>query len=510
MSVHAQLLQQDFQSSTTVANYVSATPNNGQFNAISTSGASTTVTINTTGSNNVLRYNRAGGNAGSFSRTTDFANPTTLMYRFDLAVGGTAAATTAAVFQVGSGFGTANSSESNANTYARFAINTTTTPGTFTLRDVTGGTNSVSLTGTQVILWVLNNSGATQTYTSPLGTDATVANDKADIWAGTTLLFDDIDVQTATQTMTDLKFAYSAGSGTIDVDNFLIDPIPPTTTTTAATGVASSSFTANWTAVTGVTGYRLDVSMAADFSTFVSGYQNLYVAGAATNSYSVTGLSQGTTYYYRVRSASQYTVGEFAGGNSNVQTQATGTGAPLPVKLSTFKGVQTSGGIELQWTNLTESDVARYIVERSVDGRSFTSLSTVQARNAGGAASYTQLDGAPVAGTNFYRLQVVELSGRVSYSGIVRITPGSTGGVLDIYPNPLQGNVLGLQAGNLPKGNYTVKIYSSIGQVVESKSLNHPGGSFSQTILLSTLKGGVYTLYLSGAGSNLQKQFVVK
>ena len=512
LSVNAQLLQQDFQSSTTVASYVNATaPNNAQFNSISTSGTSTTVSIATTGTNNALRFNRNGGNAGSFSRTTDFANPNTLMYRLDLSVNGTVAATSAATFQVGSGFGTANTAESNANTYARFAVNVIANSTNFMLRDITNGVNSATLSGTQTILWVLNNSGATQTYASPLGADASVANDKADIWAGTTLLFDDVDVQTATQTMTDLKFAFSSGSAAIDVDNFLIDPIPATTAATAATGVQATAFTANWTPVAGVTGYRLDVSMAADFSSFVTGYQNLYVAGGTTSSYTVTGLSQGTTYYYRVRSASQYTVGEFASGNSNVQTQATGTGAPLPVKLASFKGAQTSGGIELQWSNLTESDVARYVVERSTDGRSFTTVATVSSvRNSGGAANYTQLDAAPVQGTNYYRLQIAELSGKVSYSGIVRITLGSTGGALDIYPNPLQGNVLGLQAGNLLKGNYSVKIISALGQVVDTKTLNHTGGSFSQTILLNTLKSGVYTLYLSGPSGSLQKQFIVR
>ena len=37
----------------------------------------------------------------------------------------------------------------------------------------------------------------------------------------------------------------------------------------------------------------------------------------------VTGLSANTTYYYRVRGASQYTVGEFAGGNSVAQNLTT-------------------------------------------------------------------------------------------------------------------------------------------------------------------------------------------
>lgn len=71
--------------------------------------------------------------------------------------------------------------------------------------------------------------------------------------------------------------------------------------TSAATSITNSSFTANWSAPTTgtVTNYVLDVSTSSNFSTFVSGYNGLNV-GTST-SYSVTGLSANTAYYYRVR-----------------------------------------------------------------------------------------------------------------------------------------------------------------------------------------------------------------
>ena len=67
----------------------------------------------------------------------------------------------------------------------------------------------------------------------------------------------------------------------------------------SATNVAFSSFTANWTSVSGATDYRLDVATDSSFINYVSGYQNLSV-GNMTN-FPVTGLSAHTTYYYRVR-----------------------------------------------------------------------------------------------------------------------------------------------------------------------------------------------------------------
>jgi hypothetical protein len=60
-----------------------------------------------------------------------------------------------------------------------------------------------------------------------------------------------------------------------------------------------SSFMATWPNVTGAKGYLLDVSASSSFNSFVNGYHDLDVGGATGRV--VTGLSQGTTYYYRVR-----------------------------------------------------------------------------------------------------------------------------------------------------------------------------------------------------------------
>ena len=67
----------------------------------------------------------------------------------------------------------------------------------------------------------------------------------------------------------------------------------------AATNVKTTSFTANWSGVTGATSYQLDVSTSNTFSSFVTGFQNRNV-GTVT-SFNVTGLTTKTTYFYRVR-----------------------------------------------------------------------------------------------------------------------------------------------------------------------------------------------------------------
>lgn len=232
------IFSQDFSSSATVSSYASASsPSSGQFNAISTSGSGTVVSI----SSGALSFARSGSNAGAFSRTTDFSpTPIAILYKFDVSVTGNSAATTnVAAFQVGSGFGTTNSAEANANVHSRVGVNFTSTVGSFSLRNIGSGTNSSNLSGTQTLRWYINNTGSSMNYTGPDSSTYSLANDTAQLWAGNARIFASISATTPSQSLTDLKFAFSDGSGTILIDNISISAIPePSSFAVIASGFA--------------------------------------------------------------------------------------------------------------------------------------------------------------------------------------------------------------------------------------------------------------------------------
>src|SRR5262245_18195092 len=72
-------------------------------------------------------------------------------------------------------------------------------------------------------------------------------------------------------------------------ENKIVPPPPPT----------RSSFMATWPNASDAKGYLLDVSTSSSFNRFVDGYHDLDIVDATERV--VTGLSHGTTYYYRVR-----------------------------------------------------------------------------------------------------------------------------------------------------------------------------------------------------------------
>jgi len=132
-------------------------------------------------------------------------------------------------------------------------------------------------------------------------------------------------------------------------------------TATAATIVTTSGFTAHWTSVTGATSYRLDVSTSSTFGSYVTGYQNLGVGSVTSRS--VTGLSAGRSYYYRVRAHNTAATS----GNSNVISVATVPAAPTA---STATNVTTSG-FTAHWTSVTGATSYRLDVSTSITFGSF-------------------------------------------------------------------------------------------------------------------------------------------
>jgi hypothetical protein len=83
-------------------------------------------------------------------------------------------------------------------------------------------------------------------------------------------------------------------NGTIWVSTAVNIPVATTAVYNGAT-----SFIANWNGSGGATSYSIDVSTSPTFATFVPGYNNLNVGSVTT--YTVTGLTCGSTYYFRVR-----------------------------------------------------------------------------------------------------------------------------------------------------------------------------------------------------------------
>ena len=103
-----------------------------------------------------------------------------------------------------------------------------------------------------------------------------------------------------------------------------------------------------------------------------------------------------------------------------------------------FSGQWTNGNIELNWQMADELNMSDYIVERSTDGIVFTPIQQVEAIG-GTLNSYTATDTHVPAGVVYYRLQMVEESGTISYSNIISFDKVNTQ-PFSVYPSLITGN----------------------------------------------------------------------
>ncbi len=206
----AQLFQQNFTSSATVAPYVNlASPNTGQFNSIlTTSGV--TVSINS----NALQFVRTTAGSATFTRSTDLAGPPqTMIYGFDFnATGAAATANSAAVFKLGEGFSPNNNPEVNGVTYGRIGVDFIGGGG-WRLRNVVSGGTSATYNAMKRVTWVLNRTASTKYYNVPSpGTGySSAASNTMDVYVDGVIVFNDIAVTTPAMQMTDMKFVINAG-----------------------------------------------------------------------------------------------------------------------------------------------------------------------------------------------------------------------------------------------------------------------------------------------------------
>jgi gliding motility-associated-like protein len=195
--------------------------------------------------------------------------------------------------------------------------------------------------------------------------------------------------------------AYATSSiGTGYGPNVTFTTAPAIPSLAAASSIGTTGFTVNWGAVTGATSYRLDVSSDNGFSSFVSGFNNATVTGT---SWAVTGLSAGTTYYYRMRS-----VGSATSLSSGTGSQITVPAAPA---IPTTSLVSTTG-FTLNWTATTGANSYQLDVSTNSGFSSFVT----NYNNATVNAITETVSGLTAGITYYYRIRAVNTGGTGAYS----------------------------------------------------------------------------------------------
>jgi hypothetical protein len=164
----------------------------------------------------------------------------------------------------------------------------------------------------------------------------------------------------------------------------------------------------------------------------------------------------------------------------------------LPVELIHFGAEALDGDVHMEWVTASEDQNDRFEVERSNDGHAFATIGVVAgAGHSNSTLFYNFLDGAPMPGTNYYRLKQVDTDGTSTLSQVVAVDVQPR--ELVLYPNPTTDGRVTLQLGAI--GLHEVAIYATDMTLVRSATLT----SSDPLLYLGDLRDGVYIVVVRTA-----------
>jgi hypothetical protein len=182
--------------------------------------------------------------------------------------------------------------------------------------------------------------------------------------------------------------------------------------------------------------------------------------------------------------------------------------ATLPIKLTGFTGkLQNESTVRLDFTSTIEINSSEYQIQRSADGKNFTTVGTIKAAgNSAHDIKYNFIDQLPGAGDYFYRLKQVDIDGFTEYSKVVYVNSRKGSGIVTkLFPNPFQSEIqlIGATSADLnTPGN--VRVFTMSGQLVNFRVV----GANSIAIDPNAAKG-LYFLKFRNSTNTEEKTFKI-
>ncbi len=183
----------------------------------------------------------------------------------------------------------------------------------------------------------------------------------------------------------------------------------------------------------------------------------------------------------------------------------------VPIKLSSFEVLKSGKTSVVKWTTSNEVDNSRFIIERSNDGITFTSIGSVDGSGSSNAVNnYSFKDNNPLAYKNYYRLKAISVTGKTDLSA-VKLLIFADANTVFIYPNPFVGNHFNAVVNVSKTQQGTVHLIGADGKRIKTNNKNFvEGNNVVKLTDLGTLPKGLYLLEVRFEDGSRQQVKVVK
>jgi uncharacterized repeat protein (TIGR03803 family) len=180
----------------------------------------------------------------------------------------------------------------------------------------------------------------------------------------------------------------------------------------------------------------------------------------------------------------------------------------LPVKLEYFKGVIEASVSRLHWkASCTEK--TDFIIERSTDGIHFGQIGVVSATVVDCGNPFQFADQQPPQGKAWYRLQMKEAGGNVTYSNIILLDRGQGQSVsIQLTPNPVTGSQAIFTIYSPVSKSIPMIIYDATGKLMTRIQWQLQPGNQVRTIDVHQLPAGIYQAVWYDGNKNSAIRFI--
>jgi hypothetical protein len=167
----------------------------------------------------------------------------------------------------------------------------------------------------------------------------------------------------------------------------------------------------------------------------------------------------------------------------------------LPVTVEYFNGTRKNGFNVLDWkVNCTNATTALLSIERSSEGNSFTSITSINADAIRCLQPFYYTDNSPLPGTNYYRLKMTDADGKITYSNKVVLLNKETGfEMTGISPSVVNSNAL-LNVTAAQNMQLNIIVTDLMGRVVQKNNYTIVAGNNKIAMNFSGLASGNYQI----------------
>ena len=170
--------------------------------------------------------------------------------------------------------------------------------------------------------------------------------------------------------------------------------------------------------------------------------------------------------------------------------------AVLPLTLINFTGSKTSNGNLIQWQTANEINTKSFELERqwAINNGQWAKING-QAAVGSGANVYNNVDADKLDGTILYRLKMIDVDGRFTYSNIIKLTNQ----LIDqstVYPNPVTDKAT-LQIGDRKLLKTEANMIDSNGRIIKTILIKN----IFEIIDMGGLPSGLYLLKMANGSS---------